>query len=246
LGNDQEAMRRAAAHDLPEKALRRLIDQLERTVTGLRRPSDSSVWSDYELDCHYDAHATAAKEQFVEAILEGWEPDTVWDVGCNRGQYSVIAARHARRVVAMDADELAVGTLVRRAGVSGDRILPLVMDLTNPSPSQGWAGAERSGLTARGPADAILALALVHHLSIAGHIPLLSVVDWLADHGRRAIVEFVPLSDPMAQRLLATRREMPRDYDRRTFEDALASRFQVRATGQLPNSPRTLYALERR
>jgi hypothetical protein len=243
FGSDSAAVRHAAASEVSLKTLRRLIDQLERTVRGLHRRGGKSVWGDYELDCHYEAEATAAKERFVDEVLGAWRPSVVWDLGANRGQYSAIAARHADYVVAMDGDELAAGGVTRRGDADLDRILPLVMDFGNPSPDQGWAGAERQGLTARGPADAALALALVHHLSIAGHVPLPAVVAWLADHAHRVVVEFVPIEDPMAQRLLAARLDRPDGYDQATFERALERHFRVERTIELPGSARTLYAL---
>lgn len=246
LEGSPQTVKIAADGEFDLRTLRRLIDQLERTVGDLKRPVDASVWSDYEIDCHYEATATSHKERFVDEVLAGWRPKLLWDLGSNSGQYSAIAARQSNYVVAIDGDELAVGGLTHRDDADHDRILPLVMDLGNPSPDQGWGGVERYGLSARGPADAALALALVHHLSIAGHVPLPSVVEWLARHARRAIVEFVPLDDPMAQRLLSARLDRPVGYDIATFEHSLTQHFAVERKEQLPNSDRTLYAVTER
>lgn len=245
LERDQQAIKRAADQQVDARTLERLVDHLDGTIRGLRRSTNSSVWSEYEADCHYESDATAAKERFVDQTLAKWKPRSLWDFGCNRGQYSEIAARHSGYVVAMDGDELAVGAVTSRPEADHRRILPLVMDLGNPSPSQGWAGTERYGLTERGPADAALALALVHHLSLSGHVPLGAVVDWLADHARRAIVEFVPANDPMAQRLLAARLDRPVGYDAETFESALRRHFRIERVESLSGSGRKLYAVTR-
>ena len=246
LANDQQVIRGAASQDFDMQMLMRLVGQLEETVAGLARPTRNSVWSDYESDCHYDPATAEAKARFVEETLRNWKPECLWDLGCNRGQYSAIAAQHSNYVVAMDGDELAVGGLATRSDINHDRVLPLVMDLGNPSPNQGWGGSERLGLSARGPADTILALALVHHLSISGNVPLSSIVSWLADNANRVIVEFVPLDDPMAQRLVGSRLDPPDGYDEITFEQALHDEFDVVRKEQLPNSGRTLYAAVRR
>src|SRR5690606_3889819 len=122
------------------------------------------------------------------------------DLGCNLGEYSLIAARHARHVVAMDGDEPTVGGVyerMRREGVTN--VLPIAVDLANPSPDQGWHGHERRGLLARGPADLVLCLALMHHLLITENVPLPRFAEWLAAQtSGHAIVEYVPPADPMA------------------------------------------------
>jgi hypothetical protein len=111
----------------------------------------------------------------------------------------------------------------------------------NPDPDQGWAQSERRGLAARGPADFVLALALVHHLSISGNVPLRKFGEWLSAITHAGIVEFVPKSDPMVQRLLATRPDVHTDYTAEAFESALSARFRIAERYPLPGSERVLY-----
>ena len=145
------------------------------------------------------------------------------DLGANDGTYSRLAAEHARYVVACEFDEGVVDRFYRQLRAEGERrILPLVMDLANPSPGIGWRGRERASLEQRGPADAALALAVIHHLAIGRNVPLPDVVDWLAALGRRVVVEFVDPADPMAQRLLANKPAgLFGDYRRDVFERML-------------------------
>lgn len=244
FSGDAAALKGAATQQVPLKTLHKLIDQLERTIASLSRPGrHKSTWSAYEDDCHYEAEATAAKHRFVESVIQQRRPARVWDLGCNRGEYSAIAAAAGAYVVAIDGDEQAVGRLPARADADHSRILPLTMDLGNPSADQGWAQTERLGLSARGPADLALALALIHHLTLSGGVPLGRVVDWIADNARAAIIEFVPLDDPMAQRLLATRLDQPTGYDEPTFRRELERRFRITGVERLPQSNRSLYAV---
>ena len=75
-------------------------------------------------------------------------------------------------------------TLKRAAGEA--HLLPLVVDLANPSPALGWANEEREALAPRIGAGAIMALALVHHLAIGNQVPLPRLAAWLGEAGAPA------------------------------------------------------------
>ena len=102
------------------------------------------------------------------------------------------------------------------------------MDLADPSPGLGWRGGERPGLLDRGRPELVLALALVHHLSIGANVPLAEVVDWLASLGGALVVEFPTREDPMVQRLLERKRAGAHpDYELEHFEAALGARCEI-------------------
>ena len=125
-------------------------------------------------------------------------------------------------------------------------LLPLVMDLTNPSPDLGWSCEERSSLQRRGPADLALALALVHHLAISNNVPLAYVASFFAGICRSLIIEFVPKSDSQVQRLLATREDIFPDYTKSGFEEAFSGLFEIRRAAAIEGSERILYLMDRR
>jgi len=225
------------------KSVLRLVEGVRRAVEGLRPGPSASPWARYDDENTYSQEARACKEAFVERTLAARRPEVVWDLGCNTGRYSFIAARHAKHVVAMDSDPDAVDVLYRHARDTTANVLPLVMDLLDPSPDRGWAQAERPGLSQRGPADMALCLALVHHLAIAGNVPLRRVVAWLAQAARSGIIEFVPKEDPGARALLRWRRDVYPNYSQAAFEAALRERFQITGQCALPGSGRVLYSL---
>ncbi|HKZ51442.1 MAG TPA: class I SAM-dependent methyltransferase [Dehalococcoidia bacterium] len=237
-----------ARRPIPRAVVLGLINRLDRAVARLRRPGKSrSPWVHYQDQCpSYEPEALQHKERFVEAALARARPRMVWDLGCNLGWYSIIAARYADYVVAMDGDEAAVGALYERIRDGHANILPLVIDLLNPSPDQGWAHVERRSLAARGPADFVLCLALVHHLAISGNVPLKRIAEWLSTIAEAGVVEFVPKSDPMVQLLLRTRQDVYAEYTQAAFEDALREHFRIAEATPLPNSERVLYALARK
>lgn len=222
-------------------AIRRQIERLSDVVEGLRAPATASTWSGYEDNTSYSAAARGAKAEFVARVVADADPAVVWDLGCNRGEYSLIAERHARTVIAIDSDPNVVELLVTRLPAETG-ITPLVMDLRNPSPQQGWDQRERQGLNERGKADLVLALALVHHLRFSANVPLRAFVAWLAGIAHAGVVEFVPRADPMVRRLLAWREDVFDDYDEETFEAELRRHFEITSTELLPDSTRRLYA----
>jgi hypothetical protein len=237
------------AEDIPRTFTRyrfeALLDSLESTIHRLAwRPPDSP-WSAYETREHgYSEAALERKRCFVEAALDPLRPSTAWDLGANVGTYSRLAARRGVFTVSLDGDPACVERNYRTVVENGeDHLLPLLMDLANPSPALGWANRERLSLRERGPADLVLALALVHHLAIGRNLPLDLLAGHLRELGRHLIIEFVPKSDPQAQRLLASRRDVFPLYTREQFETAFAARFEIVRREALPGADRALYLM---
>jgi SAM-dependent methyltransferase len=223
-----------------------LLESLEAAVKKLQWDPAGTSWADYERQHNYSEQALQAKKEAVQAFLEQAAPAVVWDMGANTGLFSRLAADKARLVVALDIDPGAVELnylACRKEGRAN--LLPLVMDLTNPSPGIGWRNQERSPLEGRLQADLILALALVHHLAIANNLPLAAVAEFFAAHGEWLAIEFVAKEDEQVQKLLVNRRDIFPDYDERGFEAAFGRYFsQVEKVG-LPGGTRTLYLFKR-
>jgi ribosomal protein L11 methylase PrmA len=213
--------------------------KLRRIVDGLEWSGSSAAWGDYTQTRTYTEADAERKAEFVRAAVAEVRPRLVWDLGCNDGVYSKIAAKAGAYVVAADADHHVVDRLAREEAA---RILPLVVDLADPPPSLGWRGAERRSLAERGRPDLSLALALVHHLAITRNIPLAEIVDWLGGLGGALVIEFVAPEDEMAQRLLAAKREgLHADYGRAAWERLLQARFDVERSEELAGGRRILY-----
>jgi ribosomal protein L11 methylase PrmA len=227
---------------LSKEVIARNAGGLRRLLRRLRRPGDKSVWADYTRTCSYSDAATAQKEEFVRRAAGRERRRLVWDLGCNVGRFSRRVAEHADTVVAMDADPVSIDLLYRSLKKEARRnILPLVMDLANPSPDQGWRGLERRSPLARGNPDLTLCLALVHHMAISANVPLASFLAWLGSLGTSLVIEFISKEDPMVQQLLLNKDDTYDDYNRPCFESCLKKFFRVENSLELPGGSRFLY-----
>ncbi|MBA2317131.1 MAG: class I SAM-dependent methyltransferase [Euzebyales bacterium] len=244
--HDPDAPTARAKGRFSMNAFRGLVDSLESAVAKLERDVPESTWVDYYDGDSYTDESFEHKSKLVAAFLADVEPAQVWDLGANTGHFSRIAASQGAQVVAFDVDASAVEAHYRALRGERSAILPLVMDLTNPSPGLGWEHTERESLTARGPVDLALALALVHHLAIGDNVPLRRVADWFAALASALVIEFVGKSDPKVRRLLATRDDVFDDYDVEGFEAAFAGRFDTLRREPVHGSERVLYLMRRR
>ncbi len=224
-------------------AVKAHMASMRRMVGKLRWKSGETAWSGYRQDNTYSDEDDQTKQAFVSEVVAAERPALTWDMGCNDGAYSRIAAEFSDLVVAFDYDHATVDSLYRSLREERDtRILPLVANLADPSPGLGWRGLERKTLEARGAPDLMLALALIHHVSISANIPLAEFLDWARGLGSALLIEFPKRTDPMVRALLANKGKGANpDYDLENFEYELERRFNVEIREQLPSGERVLF-----
>ena len=246
---DQSGAGRSSRGGMSHRALLGLVDSLLATVKKQRWEPSASAWRDYyALRESYSGDSMDDKRVLVSQLLKTLPAQVIWDLGANTGLFSRMAAEvTGAQVVAVEMDASAVELNWQECQRSEEpRVLPLLNDLSNPTPRQGWAHVERDSLEDRGPADVLLALALVHHLAIGNNVPLPSLLAWLADLSRTVVIEWIPKEDPMVQRLLSSREDIFDDYSADAFELAAKPFFEIRQKEQVKGSLRHLYVLERR
>ncbi len=223
-----------------------LVDSLRRTITKLDWRPQGTVWGDYYENTNYSKAGMDSKREVVRDILLEERPRIVWDIGANTGEFSRIAAAKAESVVAWDLDPAAVDqhyAIVRMRDIRN--ILPLLGDLTNPSPALGWAHAERDSFLQRANADLVIALALVHHLAIGNNVPLGELARFFSSIGPKLIVEFVPKSDSQVMRMLSSRKDVFDSYTKKGFEQAFSNYFRVKGEWHVADSERHIFSMER-
>lgn len=237
--NKQKAMSR--------NALLQLLDSLTATVKSLSWSPDKTLWADYYQHTNYQDGAMRHKEQTVEQLLLKAGPEIVWDLGANTGRFSQIATKMGAQVVAMDFD---IGSTeihyLRIKEEKNTAVLPLVIDLTQPSPAIGWLNKERESIFARPKPDLVMALALVHHLAISHNLPVSYLASFFAGLANHLLIEFVPKSDSQVQRLLASRKDIFTGYTQAAFEEEFSRFFQIEEKHPLQGTERTLYLMRKR
>jgi SAM-dependent methyltransferase len=251
---DDATLYRRKLLDDPEKArfiLQSLFRRLRRQLNAVApRAGASSAWSDYMSgNNNYRAGEFQAKEHFVEQALNQCSPASVLDVGCNTGHFSAMAARAGARVVAIDYDPVVLNGLWRRARAERLNILPLVVNLTRPTPAVGWRNKEGASFLdrARGGFDAVLMLAVIHHMLVTERIPLDEILSQAAELTTRwLVVEFIGPEDSMFRRLTRGREELHRGLDAQVFEKTAARWFELVRSEPIGGAHRRLYLLRRR
>jgi len=252
-GRESTAPYRPKPAASPEQArfiLKGLLKSCERQLRALRPAHAVSKWSDYtEAKSLYSAEEFAAKEAFVSDALDFARPREVLDVGANEGNFSFLAAKVGARVIAIDSDPAVTGAIWRKANQERLDVLPLVVDLTRPTPATGWRNQECESFLdrARGGFDMVFLLAVIHHMLVTERIPLENLLDLTAEITREfAVIEYVAPDDPMFKSIVRGREALYSNLTRDRFEAAAARRFELIRSAQIGGLHRWIYLFRRR
>jgi hypothetical protein len=232
---------------LSRKNLDNLLAGLRSACASLDWKPEGTEWASYYEGDSYTDEGDEDKAAVVGSHLDRVQPAEVWDLGANTGRFSRISSGRGIYTVSFDVDPACVERNYREARRSKEtRLLPLVMDLVNPSPALGWAHEERFSLAERNSADLVMALALIHHIAISNNVPLTRIASYFARLAEHLIIEFVPKSDPKVKILLATREDVFPTYTQEGFEEAFSSAFEIVDVHSVKGSERTIYLMRRR
>jgi len=231
-------------HPVSHQGFLGILDSLESSVRKTKWNPSGTEWGDYYDQTNYTSAGFQHKQETVGLYLEKIKPDMIWDLGANTGLFSRLSARKGVFTVSFDIDPAAVEkNFLQCREERESHILPLILDVTNPSPAIGWENQERMSLLERGPADTVLALSLIHHLAISNNLPLDRIAGFFAKICKRLIVEFIPKEDSYAQRLLSSRRDIFPEYQQSHFEYEFKKNFEIRDLVKIRDSKRTLYLM---
>lgn len=229
------------------RSLLALLDNLESIVRSLKWRKSESEWGNYYQDSNYTEGALNHKLIIVAEFLDQINPKTVWDLGANTGLFSDIASKKGALTISLDNDPVAVEKNYLKCVKNGNNnILPLLFDLSNPSPAIGWENQERMSLLERGPADAVLALALIHHLAISNNLPFDRIANFFNGICNWLIIEFIPKDDSQVQKLLSTREDFFLHYTQQEFEQVFRNLFIIHKKLEIQDSKRTLYLMQKK
>ncbi|MEX2006643.1 MAG: hypothetical protein WD877_00480 [Candidatus Saccharimonadales bacterium] len=227
------------------KALNNLVDSLELVIKSLKWQPSGTQWADYYEDTNYSQTAFKSKLKIVEELISLSKPSVMWDMGANIGEFSRLASNKDVFTIAFDTDPAAVEkNYLQVKKNSESNLLPLTLDLANPSPPIGWANQERMSLSDRGSPDLVMALALIHHLAISNNVPLADIAKFFAGLTKHLIIEFVPKEDSQVKRLLLNRKNIFSNYSQKEFEKVFANYYKVVKSAKVSGSQRTIYLMK--
>ena len=221
-----------------------LVQSLRRLVRKLTVKIGHTDWSQYQNTHSYEDEDFAAKKAFVEKHAAAKQREITWDIGCNTGTFSRICASYCRQVISLDGDHDAVEQLyLQEKGDKTSNILPMVMNLANISPNQGWAGAERMAFDQRAKPGLVLCLALIHHIRMSANIPNAMFLKWLRSLGADIVIEYVDRHDEMVIKLLTNKKEQYEDYNLKQFVTDASVHFSIADRIPLKGGKREIFFL---
>jgi len=236
-----------SGHKISRLSFMGLIDNLESATRKMDWKAKGTEWADYYEDTNYSTNAINHKKKIVAEFLDKTNPEIVWDIGANDGLFSRIASDKKILTISFDIDPAAVQKNYIQSVKNNEKyILPLLLDLTNPSPGIGWENTERISLMQRGPADTAFALALIHHLAISNNLPICKIANFFSQVCKSLIIEFVPKDDSQVQRLLSTREDIFPGYTQQDFEIEFKKYFTINNIENIKDSKRTMYLMKNR
>ncbi|MBI2729335.1 MAG: class I SAM-dependent methyltransferase [Sphingobacteriales bacterium] len=238
---EKETYRKHLSHT----QLQNIVDNLVNLVKKLNLTEEKTTWNNYYNETILSKEYLSTKEKLVNEFLAAAEYKSVLDLGANTGEFSLLAAKSAKMVVAADFDTACVQNLYKHTIEKKIKnIYPLVLNITNPTPAIGWANSERNSFWQRINTDLIMALALIHHLSISANINFSMLADLLKSKCRYLIIEFVPKTDPKVQQLLSYRKDVFTEYTETNFEESFKQHFSILKKEQIPSTQRIIYLMK--
>ena len=233
--------------NISSSSLLSLIESLLSTIRKLKNKKQETEWGEYYTFTNYSDTAFLHKKEIITDYLKEINPQVVWDLGANMGEFTQIGCNHGAYCIAFDIDPVAVDInylRVKKGAVKN--MLPLVMDLTNPSPALGWDNTERKGFKERPKPNVIFALAIIHHIAISNNVPIVRIAEFFSQLSENLIIEFVPKSDSKVKILLESRVDIFPRYNIEDFVKDFETYYEVIRRVNIKESDRVLFWMKKK
>lgn len=233
--------------NISKKSIINMLDMINNQLSNLKLKEHKTEWMNYYDMSNYNEKAFNSKENIIKEfckIIKSNDNDISFDLGSNDGRFSSLIEKELNNyVVSFDIDNNAVEYNYLK-NKNNDKILPLIMDFTNPSSGIGFSNIERKSFMDRGNANLTLVLAFIHHLVISNNLSFEMIADFLSKITKYLIIEFVPKEDSQVKLLLKTRNDIFNFYKIDTFKDEFSKYFNIILEEKIDNSKRTLFLME--
>lgn len=230
-----------------QKNLEAILGNLENSVKKLQPKISQTEWGDYYNNTNYSSVAADNKADLVKSFAKSLKLESAIDFGGNNGTYSRVLNKIGIETICCDIDPNAVeANYLYVKSKKETKMLPLIVDLTNPGGALGWANDEREAIDKRFKTDLSMALALVHHLAISNNLPLNKIAQYFSNFSPYLIIEFVPKEDSQVKKLLATREDIFDNYHEEGLKKEFGLYYKLLKEQKIPGTKRSLYLFKKR
>ena len=229
--------------------LKSLIAMMQSNLQNWSKPYQfEKHWSEYYSKNIDSEQYLEHKEQVITKWLKQIRPTTVLDLGANTGKFSMLAAKYAQKVIALESDDICVDILEQQIQANKQKeIYTLVIDLAETASNLGALNKEFSSIYIRAKSQMIMGLAIVHHLHITNQLSFQQIAELFAMFSTQyLIVEFIPITDNKVQFLIKDKKINLMDYNEIQFQKSLSNWFTIKESIGLKETDRTLYLLEKK
>jgi len=228
-----------------EKKMNQLLETLTALVQKKRWKDKPTTWNEYYEEAGQRKNYLQSKKEIIRGWLNEVKFSSAIDVGVNTGEFSFLLSEKNVPLLAVDFDHSSINRLYQKVKNQKKNILPLVIDIANPSPSIGVNNQERPSFLRRSKVDLALALAVIHHVAIGKNIPFKNIAEMFAGMSKTLIIEFVPKEDEKIQQMLAQKKDIYCQYNAENFETSFQQYFRILKKEAIEDSGRELYLMLR-
>lgn len=224
-----------------------LVSSLQSGIRAINKGNSVFNWADYYQSDAVNPKYLENKISIISNILSNTKPNLVLDIGTNTGVFAKIASNYAETVVALDRDPVSINhlySLIKKEQIRN--IIPMVMDILNPSPSLGWMNKERSSFFERVNPDLVMLLGISHHLLAQANINFTKLLELCLITKKYLILEYIPPEDPNYRNLFVSRQNQFEWYTKESLILNLQNKFNVIDIKQVDPTNRSIIFLEKK
>lgn len=169
------------------------LERLERKIKKIKSPDRTTKWGMYHSGVDYHSlFSEGGRFNIVLKLLEKYNISDVHEIGGNQGILAAEIGKKIPRVICSDYDEVAVDFMFRKAKENSFNYTPLLLDVLHPI-YQSFPNTTIFSPQQRFSAQAVIALALSHHLILGQKAPIELILKSLSSYSKEYLfIEFMP------------------------------------------------------
>ena len=162
-------------------------------IAKINKKEYRTTWGKYQKEYEEAYRRGIIDPRFgrIIELIEKYSINSVLELAGNRGVFAqmILDKTNVKQVICIDRDENAVDSMYLSFKNTGHPLTPAIVDFLVPMVS-----LVEEPLTERFASDAVIALAVTHHLILTQHFALDYILDTIANYARKYVItEFMPM-----------------------------------------------------